>query len=187
MDIRHRRASARAHSHIRQLTHTHIHTHVHSRSHMHAQTHICAHVSAAYMLWTAKWAKRSNPHMPIIRTVIISAMKWYGYDNSMFTQACKKIQRRNMLFFGIYIFSCQIRCSEFSFTQENAETRFLLQFYRYNGVKMLQNFNKQISQYRCKMTKKCVKELVDFINAFQILPRHVSASGCHFQGVVGAL
>jgi hypothetical protein len=22
---------------------------------------------------------------------------------------------------------------------------------------------------------------------FQILPRHVSASGCHFQGVVGAL
>jgi hypothetical protein len=26
-----------------------------------------------------------------------------------------------------------------------------------------------------------------FINMFQILPRHVSASGCHFQGVVGAL
>jgi hypothetical protein len=29
------------------------------------------------------------------------------------------------------------------------------------------------------MTSKCVKELVDFINVFHILPRHVSASGCH--------
>jgi hypothetical protein len=38
------------------------------------------------------------------------------------------------------------------------------------------------------MTNKCVKELVDFINVFlQILPRHVSASGCHLQVVVGAL
>jgi hypothetical protein len=26
-----------------------------------------------------------------------------------------------------------------------------------------------------------------FYNVFQILPRHVSASGCHLQGVVGAL
>jgi hypothetical protein len=40
---------------------------------------------------------------------------------------------------------------------------------------------------RCKMTNRCVKELVDFINVFQILPRYVSASGCHLQGVVGAL
>jgi hypothetical protein len=31
---------------------------------------------------------------------------------------------------------------------------------------------------RCKMTNKCVKELVDFINVFQTLPRHFSASGC---------
>jgi hypothetical protein len=40
---------------------------------------------------------------------------------------------------------------------------------------------------RCKMTNRCVKKLVDFINMFQILPRHVSASGCHLQSVVGAL
>jgi hypothetical protein len=33
-----------------------------------------------------------------------------------------------------------------------------------------------------KMTNRCVKELVDFIKVFQILPRHVSASGCHLQG-----
>jgi hypothetical protein len=26
-----------------------------------------------------------------------------------------------------------------------------------------------------------------FCNAFQVLPQHVSASGCHLQGVVGAL
>jgi hypothetical protein len=32
-----------------------------------------------------------------------------------------------------------------------------------------------------------LKEVVDFISAFQILPRHVSASGCYLQGVVGAL
>jgi hypothetical protein len=32
-----------------------------------------------------------------------------------------------------------------------------------------------------------LKEVVDFINAFQIRPRHVSANGCHLQGVVGAL
>jgi hypothetical protein len=37
------------------------------------------------------------------------------------------------------------------------------------------------------MTNRCVKELVDFIKVFQILRRHVSASGCHLQGVVGAL
>jgi hypothetical protein len=37
------------------------------------------------------------------------------------------------------------------------------------------------------MTNRCVKELVDFIKVFQILPRHVSASGCHLQEVVGAL
>jgi hypothetical protein len=37
------------------------------------------------------------------------------------------------------------------------------------------------------MTNRCVKEIVDFINAFQILSRHVSANGCHLQGVVGAL
>jgi hypothetical protein len=29
--------------------------------------------------------------------------------------------------------------------------------------------------------------VVDFINVLQILPRHVSASGCHLQGVLGAL
>jgi hypothetical protein len=40
--------------------------------------------------------------------------------------------------------------------------------------------------HRCKMTNKCIKELVDFINVLQILPRHVSASGYHFQGAVGA-
>jgi hypothetical protein len=39
----------------------------------------------------------------------------------------------------------------------------------------------------CKKTNKCIKELVDFVNVFQILPRHVRASGCHLQGVVGAL
>jgi hypothetical protein len=37
------------------------------------------------------------------------------------------------------------------------------------------------------MTNKYVKGLEDFINVFQNLPRHVSASGCHLQGVVGAL
>jgi hypothetical protein len=37
------------------------------------------------------------------------------------------------------------------------------------------------------MTNRFVKELVDFINVFQILPRHVSASGCNLQGVVGTL
>jgi hypothetical protein len=36
------------------------------------------------------------------------------------------------------------------------------------------------------MIKIFVKKLVDFINMFQILPRHVSANGCHLQGVVGA-
>jgi hypothetical protein len=40
--------------------------------------------------------------------------------------------------------------------------------------------------YRCEMTNRCVKELVGFI-VFQILPRHVSASGCHLQGVLDAL
>jgi hypothetical protein len=44
------------------------------------------------------------------------------------------------------------------------------------------------TQTEChKMTNKCVKNLVDFINVFQILPQHVSASGLHFHGVVGAL
>jgi hypothetical protein len=28
---------------------------------------------------------------------------------------------------------------------------------------------------------------VDFINVFQILPQHVSASGCNLQGVIDAL
>jgi hypothetical protein len=37
------------------------------------------------------------------------------------------------------------------------------------------------------MANKYVNELVDFINVFQILPRHVSARGCPIQGVVGAL
>jgi hypothetical protein len=32
-----------------------------------------------------------------------------------------------------------------------------------------------------------LKEVVDFLSAFQILPRHVSANGCHLQGVVGTL
>jgi hypothetical protein len=36
------------------------------------------------------------------------------------------------------------------------------------------------------MTNGCVKELVDFIKVFQILP-HVSTRGCHLQGVVGTL
>jgi hypothetical protein len=57
-------------------------------------------------------------------------------------------------------------CCSFSGPEENAE---------------ITSFN------RYKMTNKCAKELVDFINVFQILPRHVSASGCHLQGVVGAL
>jgi hypothetical protein len=39
------------------------------------------------------------------------------------------------------------------------------------------------TDYRCKMTK----ELIDFINVFQMLPQHVSASSCHLQAVVGAL
>jgi hypothetical protein len=43
------------------------------------------------------------------------------------------------------------------------------------------------TDYGCKMTNKCVKELVDFIHVFQMLPRHVSASSCHLQGVVGVL
>jgi hypothetical protein len=37
------------------------------------------------------------------------------------------------------------------------------------------------------MTNKCVKELEYFINVYQNLPRHVSASGCHLQVVVDAL
>jgi 2C-methyl-D-erythritol 2,4-cyclodiphosphate synthase len=37
------------------------------------------------------------------------------------------------------------------------------------------------------MTNRCVKEPVDFIDVFQILPRHFSASDCHLQGVVDAL
>jgi hypothetical protein len=32
-----------------------------------------------------------------------------------------------------------------------------------------------------------LKDVVDFIIAFQILPRHVSVNGCHLQGVVSAL
>jgi hypothetical protein len=44
-----------------------------------------------------------------------------------------------------------------------------------------------ILNYRCEMINRFVKKLVDFINAFQILPRHVSASSCHLQGVVDAL
>jgi hypothetical protein len=32
-----------------------------------------------------------------------------------------------------------------------------------------------------------LKEVVDFISAFQILPRHVWENRCHLQGVVGAL
>jgi hypothetical protein len=36
----------------------------------------------------------------------------------------------------------------------------------------------------CEMTNRCIKVLVVFNNAFQILPRHVSESGCHLQGVV---
>jgi hypothetical protein len=31
-----------------------------------------------------------------------------------------------------------------------------------------------------------LKEVVNFISAFQILPRHVSANGCHLQGAVVA-
>jgi hypothetical protein len=34
---------------------------------------------------------------------------------------------------------------------------------------------------------KFFKQPVDFINVFQVLPQHVSANGCHLQGVVGAL
>jgi hypothetical protein len=45
-------------------------------------------------------------------------------------------------------------------------------------------FGPSMLQYRCKMTNKCVKELMDFINVFQLLPRHVSAS-CHLQGGYG--
>jgi hypothetical protein len=37
------------------------------------------------------------------------------------------------------------------------------------------------------MTNKCVKELVGFIDLFQIYPNIFRASGCHLQGVVGAL
>jgi hypothetical protein len=37
------------------------------------------------------------------------------------------------------------------------------------------------------MTNRCVKWVVDFIEVFQILPQHVSASGCHLQGVVGGM
>jgi hypothetical protein len=32
-----------------------------------------------------------------------------------------------------------------------------------------------------------LKEAVDFISVFQILPRHVLANGCHLQGVVDLL
>jgi hypothetical protein len=39
----------------------------------------------------------------------------------------------------------------------------------------------------CKKTNRCVKELVGFINVFQALPQHVSASGCHLRAVVGTL
>jgi hypothetical protein len=35
------------------------------------------------------------------------------------------------------------------------------------------------------MTNICVKELVDFINVFEILPRRVSESGFLLKGVVG--
>jgi hypothetical protein len=35
--------------------------------------------------------------------------------------------------------------------------------------------------------QQTLKEVVDFISAFQILLRHVSTNGFHLQGVVGAL
>jgi hypothetical protein len=35
--------------------------------------------------------------------------------------------------------------------------------------------------------QQMLKEAVNFINAFQIPPRHVSAIGCHLQEFVGAL
>jgi hypothetical protein len=44
-----------------------------------------------------------------------------------------------------------------------------------------------ILKYRREMTDRCVKETEDFINVFHTLPLHVSASGCHLQGVVAAL
>jgi hypothetical protein len=46
---------------------------------------------------------------------------------------------------------------------------------------------KQMTLGKREMTNKCVKEPEDFINVFQILPRHVPASGYHLQWVVGAL
>jgi hypothetical protein len=44
-----------------------------------------------------------------------------------------------------------------------------------------------ILYYRCKITNKCDKKLVGFINVSQIYSQHVSASGCHLQGVAGDL
>jgi hypothetical protein len=35
--------------------------------------------------------------------------------------------------------------------------------------------------------QQMLKEVVNFINAFQIPTRHVSAIGCHLHGFVGAL
>jgi hypothetical protein len=37
------------------------------------------------------------------------------------------------------------------------------------------------------MTKRCVKKLVDFINVFNMLPRHVRQVVAIFRGVVDAL
>jgi hypothetical protein len=44
---------------------------------------------------------------------------------------------------------------------------------------------RSLLKYR-KMSNKRFKELFGFIRVMQVYPQHVSASGCHIQGVVGA-
>jgi hypothetical protein len=54
--------------------------------------------------------------------------------------------------------------------------------YKYIYCYIIQKPNKLY--YRYKVTNKCVKIIVWFISAFQILPQHVSAIHCHHQEVV---
>jgi hypothetical protein len=60
----------------------------------------------------------------------------------------------------------------------------LISYCAVNTIHLILIVGPSILWYRCEMTNRCVKELPDFINVFQILPRHVSARGCHLQRVV---
>jgi hypothetical protein len=65
-------------------------------------------------------------------------------------------------------------------------TRKIARCYRNALVEIIINSesSKTMLLHRYKVTNKCVKVVVWFVNALQILPQHVSAIHCHHQGVV---